>query len=93
MVRSAYELHSQDDDFGQVGTVVRAVCNDAQRAEFVDNVTGHLLVGVTVQVLRGHSSTGRTSAATPASRSSRTFKPPATAPEAATITMRRPCER
>ena len=37
MVRSAYELHSQDDDFGQIGTVVRAVCNDAKGAEFVDN--------------------------------------------------------
>jgi catalase len=51
MVRSAYELHAQDDDFGQAGTLVREVWNDAQRAEFVDNVTGHLLGAVTGEVL------------------------------------------
>jgi catalase len=52
MVRSAYELHSQGDDFGQAGTLVREVWNDAQRAEFVDNVTGHLLGGVSGEVLQ-----------------------------------------
>jgi catalase len=52
MVRSAYELHSQDDDFGQASTLVREVWNDAQRAEFVDNVTGHLLGGVSGEVLQ-----------------------------------------
>jgi catalase len=51
MVRSAYELHAQDDDFGQAGTLVREVWNDAQRAEFVDTVAGHLLGGVTGDVL------------------------------------------
>jgi catalase len=51
MVRSAYELHAQDDDFGQAGTLVREVWSDAQRAEFVDNVSTHLLGGVTGDVL------------------------------------------
>jgi len=51
MVRSAYRLHSADDDFGQAGTMVREVWNEAQRAEFVDNVTGHLLAGVKGEVL------------------------------------------
>jgi len=51
MMRSAYELHAQDDDFGQAGTLVREVWNDAQRAEFVDNVSGHLLGGVKGEVL------------------------------------------
>ena len=51
MVRSAYELHAQDDDFGQAGTLVREVWNDAQRADFVETVAGHLLGGVTGEVL------------------------------------------
>src|SRR5690606_18907405 len=42
MVRSAYELHSEDDDFGQPGTLVREVMDDAQRERLVANVTGHL---------------------------------------------------
>jgi len=51
MVRSAYDLHAEDDDFGQAGTLVRDVWNDAQRAEFVDTVAGHLLGGVKGEVL------------------------------------------
>jgi len=51
MVRSAYELHAEDDDFGQAGTLVRDIWNDAQRAEFVDTVAGHLLGGVKGDVL------------------------------------------
>jgi catalase len=42
MVREAYALHSEDDDFGQPGTLVRDVFDDAQRERFVANVTGHL---------------------------------------------------
>jgi len=52
MMRSAYELHAQDDDFGQAGTLVCEVWNDAQRAGFVANVTDHLLGGVKGQVLK-----------------------------------------
>jgi catalase len=51
MVRSAYELHAQDDDFGQAGTLVREVWDDAQRAELVDTLAGHLLGGVKGEVL------------------------------------------
>ncbi|MFC0581667.1 catalase [Micrococcoides hystricis] len=40
MVRSAYELHPEDDDFGQAGTLVREVFDDAQRDRLVETVSG-----------------------------------------------------
>jgi catalase len=46
MVRSAYTLHAEDDDFGQPGTLVRKVWSPAQRDLFVDQVVGSLLGGV-----------------------------------------------
>ncbi len=52
MVRSAYTLHAQDDDFGQAGTLVREVFNDAQRAALVGQVAGSLLGGVRSPVLK-----------------------------------------
>jgi len=51
IVRSAYRLHAEDDDFGQPGTLVRQVFNDEQRARLVGNVAGHLSAGVTKPVL------------------------------------------
>src|SRR5690606_2995 len=51
MVRSAYALRKDDDDFGQPGILVREVFNDAQRAELVDQVAGSLLGGVREPVL------------------------------------------
>jgi len=51
LVRSAYALHSEDDDFGQPGTMVREVFDDAQRDRLVDQVSGSLLGGVTSPVL------------------------------------------
>ena len=51
MVRSAYTLRADDDDFGQPGTLVREVFNDAQRAKLVDQVAGSLLGGVREPVL------------------------------------------
>ncbi len=51
MVRQAYTLRPDDDDFSQPGTLVREVWDDAQRAEFVDTVAGHLLGGVKGEVL------------------------------------------
>ncbi|MGO1544694.1 MAG: catalase [Gulosibacter sp.] len=42
LVRSAYALHAEDDDFGQPGTLVREVFNDAQRDQFVETVAGAL---------------------------------------------------
>ena len=43
--------HEQDDDWGQAGTLVREVLDDAARDRLVDNVVGHLLNGVTEPVL------------------------------------------
>jgi catalase len=51
MVRSAYTLRSNDDDFGQPGILVRDVFNDEQRARLVDQVAGSLLGGVREPVL------------------------------------------
>src|SRR5690606_40111401 len=51
MVRSAYTLHAEDDDFGQPGTMVREVFNDEQRSLLVDQVAGSLLGGVRSPVL------------------------------------------
>ena len=51
MVRSAYTLRKDDDDFGQPGILVRDVFNDMQRSELVDQVAGSLLGGVREPVL------------------------------------------
>ncbi|KIF68190.1 catalase [Streptomyces sp. AcH 505] len=51
MVREAYKLRREDDDWGQAGTQVRTVLDDAQRDRLVSNVSGHLLQGVSRPVL------------------------------------------
>jgi catalase len=51
MVRTAYTLRRDDDDWGQAGTLVRQVMDDAARDRLVGNITGHLLNGVTEPVL------------------------------------------
>jgi catalase len=51
MVRKAYTLRAQDDDFGQAGTLVRDVLDDAARARLVGNIVGHLKGGVSKPVL------------------------------------------
>jgi catalase len=51
LVRAAYELHAEDDDFGQPGTMVREVWNDAQREAAVNQISGALLGGVGPDVL------------------------------------------
>ncbi|MET7986312.1 MULTISPECIES: catalase [unclassified Streptomyces] len=51
LVREAYKLHREDDDWGQAGTMVRQVLDDAARDRLVDNVSGHLKAGVTRPVL------------------------------------------
>ena len=51
MVRSAYTLRPDDDDFSQPGTLVREVFDDAQRARLVEQVAGSLLGGVRSPVL------------------------------------------
>ncbi|MCW2540663.1 MAG: Catalase [Frankiales bacterium] len=42
VVREAYTLHAEDDDFGQAGTLVRDVLDDGQRERLASNITGHL---------------------------------------------------
>ena len=51
LVRSAYVSHEEDDDWGQPGTLVREVMDDAARDRLVDNIVGHLLNGVSEPVL------------------------------------------
>src|SRR5690606_31792004 len=51
MVRSAYTLRADDDDFTQPGILVREVFDDTQRARLVDQVAGSLLGGVREPVL------------------------------------------
>ena len=51
MVRAASTLRRDDDDWGQAGTLVRAVLDDQARDRLVSNAAGHLLNGVTEPVL------------------------------------------
>ncbi len=41
MVRSAYTLHAEDDDFGQAGSLVRDVMSDQDRKNLASNIVGH----------------------------------------------------
>lgn len=52
LVRAAYTLHEDDDDFGQAGALVRRVMDDAARDRLVANVVGHLQAGVSEPVLQ-----------------------------------------
>jgi catalase len=52
MVRAAYTLRTDDDDWGQAGTLVREVFDDAARDRLVSNAAGHLLGGVSEPVLQ-----------------------------------------
>ncbi len=51
MVHAAADLHAEDDDWGQAGTMVREVLDDPARDRLVDNIVGHLLNGVSEPVL------------------------------------------
>jgi len=51
MVRSAYTLRRDDDDYTQANIMVREVLDDAARARLVNNVAGHLLGGVSEPIL------------------------------------------
>jgi catalase len=52
IMQTAYEAHAEDDDFGQVGTLVRDVMDDAARDRLVGNTVAQLLNGVTEPVLQ-----------------------------------------
>jgi catalase len=51
MIRSAYTLRADDDDFGQARTQVREVLDDEARDRLVSNIAGHLSDGVSDKVL------------------------------------------
>ena len=51
IVRAAYTAHREDDDFGQAGTMVREVLDDAARERLVANIAGHLGDGVVEPIL------------------------------------------
>ena len=55
MVRAAYTLHAEDDDYGQPSTLINEVMDDAARDRLVDNVAGH---AGGVQAPRGHARAG-----------------------------------
>ena len=50
-VHAAYTKRKDDDDFGQAGTLVRKVMDNAARDRLVSNVVGHLKDGVKEPVL------------------------------------------
>src|SRR6202035_5965110 len=50
-IHAAYAKRKDDDDFGQAGTLLRKVMDNAQRDRLVSNVVGHLKNGVTEPVL------------------------------------------
>lgn len=50
-VHAAYTKRKDDDDFGQAGTLVRKVLDNAARDRLVSNVVGQLKNGVTEPVL------------------------------------------
>jgi catalase len=51
MVRDAYTLRADDDDFSQAGALIRDVFDDKQRDALVETVAGALLAGVRSPVL------------------------------------------
>lgn len=52
MVRMAYTLREDDDDWSQARALVNDVMDDAQRERFVSNVSCHLADGVSEAVLK-----------------------------------------
>ena len=51
LVRAAQTLRSDDSDFGQAGTLYRDVFDDAQKAAFLETLTGQG-AGITVPEIR-----------------------------------------
>jgi catalase len=52
IMRTAFERHAEDDDFGQATALVRQVMDDAARDRLVANTVAQLRGGVTEPVLR-----------------------------------------
>jgi len=69
MVRTAYTLRPEDDDWSQAGVLVREVMDDAERERLVSNVAGHLRNGVSEHVLERASEYWKNIDKKPATRS------------------------
>jgi hypothetical protein len=69
IVRTAYTLRPEDDDWSQAGVLVHEVMDDAERERLVSNVAGHLRNGVSDMSWNAPSRTGKTSTKKPATRS------------------------
>ena len=52
MVRQAYKLREDDDDWSQSRALIRDVMDDAARERLVSNIVGHLCDGVSEKVLQ-----------------------------------------
>ena len=52
MVREAYSLHAEDDDWSQARALLMGIMDDAARERFVGNVAGHLSGGVSEPMLK-----------------------------------------
>jgi catalase len=48
--RYAYELHAEDDDFGQPGALYRDVMNDTDREHLATNIIAHAGDGVSPEI-------------------------------------------
>ena len=46
LLRSAYTLHAEDDDFGQAGTFYRKALSTLDQDHLVSNIVGHMSAGV-----------------------------------------------
>jgi catalase len=51
ILRSAYTLHKEDDDFGQANAMVNKAMGPGGRDRLVSNVVGHIKAGVQEPVL------------------------------------------
>jgi catalase len=51
VVRNAYTLHKDDDDFGQPGTLYRDVMTETDREHLVENIVDHVSAGVTPRIM------------------------------------------
>ena len=52
MVRQAYTLREDDDDWSQANTLVRKVMDEQARERLKNNIVGHLKDGVSDKVLK-----------------------------------------
>jgi catalase len=52
LVRAAYDLHAEDDDFGQPRALWEKVLSPTDREHLVSNLVGHIKAGVTPEMVK-----------------------------------------